>query len=35
VAHIECHNDRRLAVDSGRCDVAILFVVRHPDISQS
>ncbi|MDP3001036.1 MAG: hypothetical protein Q8N47_26375 [Bryobacterales bacterium] len=30
VAQIEGHNDRRLAVDRGRCDVAVLFVVRHP-----
>ena len=29
VAKIERHNDRRFAIHSGCCDVAILFVVRH------
>ena len=29
VAKVERHNDRRLAVHSGGCDVAILFIVCH------
>jgi len=30
VSKIEGHNDRRSAVECGRCYVAILFIVRHP-----
>ena len=30
VVKIERHNDRRFAMHRGRCDVAILFIVRHP-----